>query len=275
MKFTKTITIAAALVIVLLVVGWFLRNTLIQQFSGPILANFDIELVDVSLDALATNDAQIGYLELVHAKGTTVKIEELTLPIGRSADGLQHYSAEKISIITATRTEGEPFDLARLIDQFLSLPENLVGSEIRVAEFHMAPYPTMHNLQWGVTQTGQSLRGTVASIELEISATRVSDREYEISLSIPGPAANASEHTVAGHLRRNNSGVAIAGAAEVELAAWEGLVKLAGIVPEPATVESGNARMEFDGSIPYDTGDFTLRPGDVDTLKRAATLLCE
>ena len=85
MKFRKALTIAAAFIIVLLLGGWLLRNALIQRFSGPLLAKFDIELVDVSLDALATSKARIGYLELVHAKGTTVKIEGLTLPIGRAA----------------------------------------------------------------------------------------------------------------------------------------------------------------------------------------------
>ena len=95
MKLTKILTFAQSFVVVLTVIGWFLRNTLIQRISGPILADYDIELVDVSLDALATKNAKIGYLKLVHAKGTTVTIEGLTLPIGSSADGLQNYSAEK------------------------------------------------------------------------------------------------------------------------------------------------------------------------------------
>ncbi|MGI9204719.1 MAG: intermembrane phospholipid transport protein YdbH family protein [Woeseiaceae bacterium] len=251
MNFRKSLTIAIAFVCVLLLAGWLMRNSLIQRLSGPILAEFDIELVDVSLDALATRNAQIGYLELVHAKGTTVTIEGLTLPIGRSADGSQTYTAEKVSIVTATRTEGEPFELARLIDQYLSLPEYLADSEIQVAELSLAPYPTLHDLHWKLSENGQTLRATVASIEIEIGATRVDEREHEMRFAIPETDVNGIRHTVAAHVRRNNAGIAIAGAASIELPAWQRLAKLAGVIPDPVTVESGNALLEFESGIPY------------------------
>lgn len=253
MKLTKILIVTLSLVVVLAVIGWFLRNTLIQRISGSILADYDIELVDVSLDALATEDAKIGYLELVHAKGTTVTIEGLTLPIRSPADGMRNYAAEKVSIITATRAEGEPFEMARLIDQILSLTENLAGSEIRVDEFSVSPYPVVHNLHWSITQSGQSLRATVESVELAIDSLRVDAREHDISFSVPGTTAGTNGHKISGHLRRNNSGIALAGASSIELPAWEPLTKLAGIIPETIAIESGNALLEFEAGIPYDT----------------------
>lgn len=251
MKFRKILAIATVFLIALLVAGWLLRNSLIQRFSGPLLARIDIELVDVSLDVLATGDAQIGYLELVHAKGTTVTIENLTLPIGRAADGSRTYTAEKVTIITATRTDGAPFELARLIDQFLSLPDQLAGSEVQVAALSIPPYPTLHDLQWSLRQSTQTLQAVIGSMELQLGATQIAAREYEIGFSMAD--ANADEHSVAGHLRRNNAGIAIAGGASLELNAWEPLAKLAGIVPDPVAISSGNALLEYEGSIPYDT----------------------
>ncbi len=255
MKLTKILIVTVAFVVVLAVIGWFLRNTLIQRISGPILADYDIELVDVSLDALATKNAKIGHLKLVHAKGTTVTIEGLNLPIGSSADGLQNYSADKVSIITATRTEGEPVEIARLIDQFLSLPGNLAGSEITVGELSISPYAVIDNVHWSIRQTGQSLRATFASIEMAIDELQVDAREHEISLSVLNATAGSNGHKLSGHLRRNNAGYALAGASSVELPAWEPLTKLTGIVPATIALESGNALLEFEAVIPYDTSE--------------------
>ena len=112
----------AGVAVTLVLVVWFMRNTLVQRLSNTLLQDYGIAVTDVSIDALATNGATIGYLELVHEKGTTVSIEGLTLPVSITSTGMNDYSAEKITIISSTRTEGEPFELARLIDQLLSEP---------------------------------------------------------------------------------------------------------------------------------------------------------
>ncbi len=51
MKFAKYIAIALGLVTILLVIGWFLRNTIIQRISNPVLGQYDLTVTDVSLDA--------------------------------------------------------------------------------------------------------------------------------------------------------------------------------------------------------------------------------
>ena len=86
MKRFKYLAIVLTIVAILATVSWVLRNSIVQRISSPILADYDIELVDVSLDALATDTASIGYLELVHAKGTTIVIEDLMLK-GSSSPG--------------------------------------------------------------------------------------------------------------------------------------------------------------------------------------------
>jgi hypothetical protein len=125
MKTTKYLAIAVGCVAVLLALGWFLRNTIIQRISNPMLEQYDVTVTDVSLDALATSDASIGYLEFEHANGTVIAIDNLTLPIGTSLNGFKTYSAEKVSIDLPANEDTEPPDLASILKQLLALPSQL------------------------------------------------------------------------------------------------------------------------------------------------------
>ena len=78
--------LSAGVAVILASVVWFMRNTLIQRLSNPQLQEYGIALTDVSLDAMTASDAAIGYLELVHEKGTTITIEGLTLPISAASE---------------------------------------------------------------------------------------------------------------------------------------------------------------------------------------------
>ena len=99
MRITKFVVITASIVAILAAIAWFLRDYLIERVSNPLLAEYGITVTDVSLDALATDDASISYLELVHEKGTTIAIENLTLPISARSDP-KIYTASKVSVST-------------------------------------------------------------------------------------------------------------------------------------------------------------------------------
>ena len=103
MKSTKYILVVAAVVAILMSAVWYLRNTLIQQISNPLLQDFGIVVTDVSLDAMATSDASIGHIVLEHKSGTTIVIENLTLPIRKEVTGSRSYAAGKISISRSSR----------------------------------------------------------------------------------------------------------------------------------------------------------------------------
>ena len=81
MKTIKYYVIALGIVAILASMSWVLRNSIIQRMSGPILSDYGMAITDVSLDALATENATISYLELEHENGTTIAIENLILPI--------------------------------------------------------------------------------------------------------------------------------------------------------------------------------------------------
>ena len=84
-KASKYLLITLALVVILAATGWLLRNSIIQRLSGPILAQYGLSISRVSLDALATRNASISFLELEHENGTIIAIEDLILPISTSA----------------------------------------------------------------------------------------------------------------------------------------------------------------------------------------------
>ena len=84
MKIRKYSAVALGIVAILLVTVWFLRNSIIQRISNPLLEQYDVKVTDVSLDALATSNASIGYLEVEHVNGTVIEISDLKLSIGTS-----------------------------------------------------------------------------------------------------------------------------------------------------------------------------------------------
>ena len=252
MKITKYILITAGVVAVLASITWFLRNTLIQRISNPLLQEYGIAVTDVSLDALATSDATIGYLRLVHDKGTTIVIEGLTLPISTTSTGLKTYTANKVLVITATRTDGEPFELARLIDQFLSLSGSLGDSEFIIAEFSLPPYPTVRDLQWVLIEGEQRLRASVDSVAMSAAITQTDAANHTVVFSLPTGSATTPEHSITASMQQSEQGISLRGTSLLDLPAWEPLTKLAGIVPHGISMQSGTAAMRINIEIPYD-----------------------
>ena len=208
MKGIKYLMIVLAIVAVLTTIGWLLRNLIVERISNPILADYDVELIDISLDALATSAASISYLELVHAKGTRIVIEDLELPISTSGDGLKTYSAQKVSIVTSTRDDGAPIEFARLINQFLSLTDNFTGNEIHIVEFSLAPYPSVRDLTWTLSETEQRLDGTVESVRMSAMTRRIDETNYDVGFSLPRePASDRVTDAITGELQLTDSGV--------------------------------------------------------------------
>ncbi len=253
MKGIKYLVIALAIVAVLTTVGWLLRNSLIERISGPILADFDVELIDVSLDALATNVASIGYLELVYAKGTRIVIEDLKLPISASGNNFKTYSAQKVSIVTTTRDDGAPFELARLINQFLSLTDNFANNEIHIVEFSLAPYASVRDLRWTLSDTEQRLGGTVESVRVSTMTRRIDEASYDVGFSLARrPDSDDVTDAIKGKLQLTDKGVSIVGDSMLELPGWQAIMKLAGIMPEAIELKSGTGELRFEVAIPFD-----------------------
>ncbi len=251
MKGIRYLIIALAVIAALAIAGWLLRHTIIERVSGPILADYDLALIDVSLDALATESVSIGYLELLHTKGTRIIVEDLRLDIDKSESLSESYSAQSVSIVTTSRDDGAVLELAQLISQILSLTDNLAGRELHVAEFSFAPYPDVRDLTWSVSDTIQSLDATIESIPISVTLQRVDEASYSLDLSLPHP--DNVEQAIRGQLQLTDNDVSISGESTLELRRWEAIATLAGIMPEAVEISSGSGGLRFEASIPFDT----------------------
>jgi hypothetical protein len=252
MKVTRYLLITAGIVAVLAVVAWVLRDNLIQRLSTPILKDYGVTITDVSLDALAASDATISYLELIHDKGTSVVIEDLTLPLATSKSAPKTYRARKVSIITATRTDGAPFEMADLVRQFLSLPAALADSIIIVDEFNLAPYPELSAVRWEIGETEQRLDGTVESVGMSMLIARRDSGDHDISFLLQLAPASIGGHILSATLSNKAAGLALTGNNAIHLQTWQPLARLTGIIPQELEIASGMADLAFDVAIPND-----------------------
>jgi len=252
MKFSRYIIIAAGLVAALAVIAWFLRDGLIKRLSSPLLQNYGIRIVDVSLDALATSDASIGYLELVHEKGTTIVIEGLTLPFAATSKRSKTFSASKVSVITATRTEGEAFELAQLIRQVLSLPATLEDSVVIVDEFNLPPYPAIREVRWEIVDGRQQLDGSIESVPMRATAVRTEAGRYEVAFSTTAAPPTVGRNAISVLLDDENGQLSLSGVSQLHLPTWQPIARLVGISPTELVILSGTASVSLDIRIPSD-----------------------
>ncbi len=245
----RTARIAAivlGIVIALAVLAWYLRDSLIREISNPLLGKYGVEVTDVSLDALATRDASISYLELSYEDDTVIAIEGLTLPIIGTGAGFKTYSARRVSIEFAD--DEQPAELASLVEQLLSLSNELAGNEFRIIELRLPPNPPIHDLHWVVSSDQQNLDARVEMVSMSAVIRTIGEGRHEIEFAVPGDRISAE-------LRRNESGFSLRGISDLDLPSWSPLAKLAGIVPREIDFDSGNGRLAVDVDIPFDVAD--------------------
>ena len=253
MKSFRYLAIALTIIAALAITSWALRNSLVQRISSPILTEYDIELVDISVDALATGSAKIGYLELVYAAGTTFIVEDLMLPIGTADDAIKTYSAQHVKIVATTRNDDDPFELARLIGQFLSLSDSAAGNAIQIAQLDVPSYPSIRDLRWAVSDKKQHLSWIIGSVDMSVETSRIDTDDYDVSFSLPNQTApDDTVSSINGKLQQGAQGISIVGHSMLELSNWQGMAKLAGILPDAVDLRSGTGELRFEVEIPFE-----------------------
>ncbi len=262
MKAVKYIALALAIVMVLLLTGWYLRNTLIERISNPILGQYGLAVTDVSLDALATKDASISYLELRHVNGTIIGINGLRLPLRTSPTGVRTFRAASIDITLASDEEEQPLAFAEILNQILSLPQQLPRTEFIVGEISAAPYPAVRDMYWQLSDARQRLTAIIDGFSLSATLQRTSVTDHLLGLSFANIEDNKLQQSFGIEIRRNDTGILFNGSALLDLPFWSPLIALLGI--DAVAVESGAATLRFDGEfandpnqIPFVNADFT------------------
>jgi len=256
MKVTKYLVIALASVAILASIAWYLRDTIIHRISGPILQEYGVTVTDVSLDALATSNATISYLELEHENGTTIAIDDLTLPIGISQTGIKTFTAEKVTIDVSSASDSEPLALAQLFEQLLLLPQNLPNTVVDITQISMAPYPLVQDMRGVATERKQSLTASIGAIDLSVELIQTDQANYEGVVSVRNASANVAEQSITVGIRQTDTGISLSGASALDLPAWASIATSIeasfGITPASIEVGAGTAGLAFDVEIPYD-----------------------
>ncbi len=249
--------IALVIVAILASISWVLRNSIIQRISGPILSDYGMAMTDVSLDALATENATISYLELEHENGTTIAIDNLSLPIGTSTTGIRTFAAENVTIEVPSENDTEPLALARLIDQLLSLSVALPNTEVIVTELNVVPYPIVRDLRWTSTEEQQELTASLGTVALTAQIVVKDDVSFEGKFSLKQTSMKTPEQSITTDIRRSDSGMNISGASVLDLPITGMIARsiAASFGSSLAGVEfaGGAAIFELSAEIPYET----------------------
>lgn len=230
--------------IALAVLAWYLRDTLIREISNPLLGKYGIEVTDVSLDALATRDASIAYLELSYEDDTVIAIEGLTLPIIGTDTGFKTYSARRVSIELADGDDA-PLEVAPLVTQVLSLNSELAGNAFQITELRLPELPPIHDLRWVLSAGSQNLDARMEMVSMSAVIRSIGEAGHEIAFSVPGDRISAD-------LQRNESSFSLSGSSDLNLPSWSPLAKLAGILPAEIQFDAGTGRLTLDVDIPFD-----------------------
>ncbi len=257
MKVAKYLTIALVVVAILASIGWVLRNSIIQRISGPILSEYGIAVTDVSLDALATENATISYLELEHENGASVAIENLTLPIGRSTSGTTTFAAENVTIDLPSERDAEPLALVELIDQLLSLPDARPNTEVFVAELNIAAYPTMRDLRWTSMAAQQELTANLDAVYIAMQIVAKDDGASEARFSLKQTSVKAPEQSITINIRRSDGGFSVSGVSMLDLPTT-GMIATSiaaslGFAIAGVEFATGAALFELNAELPFDT----------------------
>lgn len=253
MKSIKFLAAALAIVAILATIAWLLRNTIIQRISNPLLAEYGLEIINVSLDAIAPRNASIAYLKLRHENGTIISIDRLTLPIGTRPGAIRSFRAERVTVDMPDAGDTAAPQFARSIDLLLQLPEALPNTELFVAELGVTAYPLLRGLQWASTGSRQTLRAGINGIAFSTEIVRADPGRFALMVSAGDDSSVTARQSMTAEIRRTDPIISIVGESSLDLRAWNSLAASFGLSAPGLENIYGAAELHFDLEIPYDT----------------------
>lgn len=233
-----------------MVVVWILRNNIIRELSGSLLAKYDLEIIDVSLDALAANDASIGHLELRHTGGARIAIDELNLGVRKSAEGRRRYSADRVTITLPDSSEDRPSSVATVIRQVAGLPDSLPLVDVVVTELLITGYPVVNDLTWSTYDDRQSLGAHIEQDSIRLELERLATDRYEAQIKLA--TGDDIHQSVRIGIEDLLGLVRLRADATLQLAAIEHLLERFRILPDGVDFESAAAGIVLLANMPDD-----------------------
>ena len=252
MKAVKITLAIGVLVAVALAAVWVARDRIIGRLTGPLLERHGWVITDVSLDALATRDASLGHIELMHEGGMVVTIEDLVLAVRESPAGRRVYRAGKVTLILpAERQEGDS-DVAAAIRQVLGLPGVLGDVDVAVGTLEADGFPPVSDITWSTFERRQVLEAKIGDSRLSAEVLAVAVSEYAARLAFAAPGGEFQRVDV--HILDAGDGVRLSTATEVQFGAWLDWLERAGLLPPGLGLEGGGARVDAVLDVPNGPG---------------------
>lgn len=216
----------------MLAVGWYLRNSLIQRFSNPVLAGYGLTITDISLDALAADNARISRLALLHDSGTTIAIDDLVLPIGVSPARAKTYAAGRVVIVLAAEEAAAPRSLARSLDQLLALPYEQPGTQIAIGELQVDNLPTLHEVRWVSSSDRQAIAARTASLQGSVIIVGPIEDRYDVTAILGTADSSGVTETINATVQRLGSDYAVDADLAIDLGRYSTYLRPYDLLPD-------------------------------------------
>ena len=250
MKKSRFLIVVGVVVAAAIMASWMLRNSIIRELSGPLLAKYDLEIIDVSLDALATADAAIGHIELRHASGMTIAIDELNLGVRKSVEGRRAYSAESVTITLPASSDDTPLNVAELIRQAVRLPGSLPLIDVAVTELVATGYPVVSDLAWSTYDDRQLLDARIEEDVVRLELERRALNRYEARVEFATGRGTAQRLPI--YIEDMQDLIRLRTDTALQLAAFEYWLERLQLLPDKFDIESAAAAIELLVDIPVD-----------------------
>ena len=263
MKTAKIVAAIALPLAVAITTVWILRDRIIQRLSGPMLAKFELEITDVSLDAIAGGDAAISRLELRHISGTTITIEDIVLNVRKASANGRRHQAGRVTIAMAETPHNDPPDVANLVRQALAMPNSLPPLQVAVGELLVPPYPPLRDVTWSVFVDRQVIDARLHNDRIRLQARVLAPAKHEVKIDLttePGESESARMR-----IDEGPGAVTLHAESRLELAVLQQQLHHAGLLPAGLTVDTAEALVDLHMNIPDDpaaalTLEATLAP---------------
>ena len=182
---TRLIAIIAIVILVLVSATAFLvnlyRDSIALEVARSALRDSDMQVNDVSVESISSNEVRFDTIILELAGGGTVLIEGITLPVRFRGlrDSMLHI--ESIRFLPGTADVG-PIRLAAGLQSFLDAPAATPGATIRIDEVSLPDVPVIRNVAWDADRLNPTLRATIDNFDVIVTTTQDSDGAFRGTL---------------------------------------------------------------------------------------------
>ena len=252
-KAAVIVTAVALLLATAAATGWILRDRIIERLSGPILAKFELEITDVSLDAIAGGDAAISYLELHHSTGTTITIEDLVLNVRRVSDDRRRHRAGRITIALAETSNDGPLDVANLVRQAISVPNAVPPVDLAVGELLVPPYAALSDVAWSVFVDRQVVHARLDKDRVDLELRALTPTRHEVQVNLAAETGVSERAHV--QIQDGRGHVELRAESQLEMAVLEHRLEQVGLLPDGLGIDTAEALVNLHADIPDDPAE--------------------